>query len=142
MSKRVYVASSWRNEIQPEVVRLLRSVGHQVYDFKNPSDGNHGFHWSDIDPNWKSWSVAEYALALSHPVAEAGFLSDWNAMCWAEVGLLVMPCGRSAHLEAGYFRGVGKRLIVLLSEAEPELMYKMADYIALSVEDAVRQVEP
>jgi hypothetical protein len=34
---RIYVASSWKNNIQPEVVHELRKLGHDVYDFKNPS---------------------------------------------------------------------------------------------------------
>ena len=34
----IYVASSWRNAYQPEVVARLRSEGHSVYDFRNPSE--------------------------------------------------------------------------------------------------------
>jgi nucleoside 2-deoxyribosyltransferase len=40
--------------------------------------------------------------------------------------VLVMPCGRSAHLEAGFAIGAGKPTAILISEGEPELMYKMA----------------
>ena len=36
---RIYVASSWRNKYQPEVVAALRKAGHEVYDFRNPKDG-------------------------------------------------------------------------------------------------------
>lgn len=38
MSKpnRIYVASSWRNNVQPLVVQTLRVAGLDVYDFKNP----------------------------------------------------------------------------------------------------------
>lgn len=36
---KIYVASSWRNQYQPEVVATLRAVGHEVYDFKNPRPG-------------------------------------------------------------------------------------------------------
>lgn len=46
---RIYVASSWRNKIQPSVVVALREAGHEVYDFRNPREGDTGFHWSDID---------------------------------------------------------------------------------------------
>lgn len=35
---RIYVASSWRNKYQPEVVAALRKAGHKVYDFRNPKD--------------------------------------------------------------------------------------------------------
>jgi hypothetical protein len=37
---RVYVASSWRNPWQPNVVGLLRSLGHKVYDFREPIPGD------------------------------------------------------------------------------------------------------
>lgn len=33
---KIYVASSWRNPFQQEVVNILRDLGHEVYDFKNP----------------------------------------------------------------------------------------------------------
>lgn len=35
---RIYVASSWRNTHQPEVVAKLRELGHEVYDFREPED--------------------------------------------------------------------------------------------------------
>jgi len=44
---RIYVASSWRNPYQPEVVAALRKAGHEVYDFRNPEDNPGGFHWAD-----------------------------------------------------------------------------------------------
>lgn len=34
-----FPASSWRNEIQQEIVSSLRSAGHEVYDFRNPVPG-------------------------------------------------------------------------------------------------------
>ena len=126
---RVYVASSWRNERQPFVVGLLREWGHQVYDFRNPP-GRTGFAWSQIDPRWQSWSAGDYLSALDHPLAEAGFRSDFDAMKWADVCVLVLPCGRSAHLELGWFAGVGKRTVILTRDGEePELMAKMADLV-------------
>lgn len=126
---RIYVASSWRNDYQPDVIYGLREAGHEVYDFRNPTPGDSGFHWSEIDPEWESWSVDEYIDALLHPLAEQGFLNDFAAMQMAQVCVLVLPCGRSAHLEAGYFVGAGKPLLILVEQIEPELMYKMADSV-------------
>lgn len=131
-----YVASSWRNELQPDVVRRLVEDGHEVYDFRDPHDdgSDRGFHWSDIDPEWKSWSPEKFIHALNHRIAVKGFRKDWEAMQWAEACVLVMPCGRSAHLEAGYFVGAGKRLFIITSDGEPELMYGMADRIFAGVD--------
>ena len=126
---KIYVATSWRNDSQPGVVRGLRVIGHEVYDFRNPKDGDTGFHWSQIDPQWQTWDVRTYVESLLHPLAVGGFKKDFDAMKWAEGCVLVMPCGRSAHLEAGWFVGQEKPLWILKSEGEPELMYKMANGI-------------
>ena len=126
---RIYVASSWRNTIQASVVKALRNEGYDVYDFKNPEEGKGGFHWSDIDSDWKTWTPDEFRKGLEHPIAKDGFDTDMQHLIECEICVLVMPCGRSAHLEAGHAIGSGKRLIILLSDGEPELMYKMAEVV-------------
>lgn len=139
---RIYVASSWRNELQQEVVKVLRDAGHEVYDFKNPSETDKGFAWSDIDPNWQKWTNKEYRAALNHPIAEKGFNNDFNGMRWAEACVLVMPCGRSAHSEAGWMQGSGKPVIVLQpKEAEPELMYKIYELVTDSLNEVIDHLE-
>jgi hypothetical protein len=55
--------------------------------------------------------------------------------------VLVLPCGRSAHLEAGWAKGAGKRLVILLDEQnEPELMYRFADAICLDLDELMRSL--
>lgn len=130
---KVYVASSWRNLAQPGVVTMLRSSGHEVYDFKNPPHGRGGFAWSEIDPNWQKWTATEYRAALDTAIAEDGYRSDMDAMEWADACVLVLPSGRSAHLEAGWFAGKGKPVFVLTRDGEePELMAKMCTEICTS----------
>lgn len=133
--RRIYVASSWRNERQPAVVKALHLDGHIVYDFKNPRPNDHGFHWSEIDPNWQQWTMEQYRDALDHGVAKRGFASDLNAMKWADTFVLVLPCGRSAHLELGWACGQGKQTLILLDKMEPELMVKMVDHICTSLDE-------
>ena len=137
---RIYVASSWRNAAQPAVVQALRDEGHEVYDFRN-LPGRPGFQWSWVDPAWERWTPSRYRAALQHPVAQAGYAADWNGMVWADTGVLLMPCGRSAHIEAGYFVGAGKPLHILLGkEQEPELMYLMATSISLSLYELLERI--
>lgn len=121
---RIYVASSWRNAHQPAVVERLRADGHEVYDFRNPAHGEKGFAWSDIDPNWLKWSPADFVAALDHPIAKHGFVRDMDALHWCDACVLVLPCGRSAHLELGWAAGAGKKTCIYAPELpEPELMY-------------------
>lgn len=127
---RIYVASSWRNEYQPSVVEFLRARGYQVYDFRNPPSGSGGFAWSHIDPNWENWTTEEYVKALQHPLSNEGFADDFNGMKWANLCVMVLPCGRSANTEAGWMKGSGRPVIVFSPEKqEPELMYKLYDGI-------------
>lgn len=130
--------------MQREVVARLRLEGHEVYDYRKPvvsGPGSDGFHWSEIDVNWKSWSKERYRDALSHPIAERGFLFDMNALRTCDACVLVLPCGRSAHLELGWAVGAGKLTIVLLhGENEPELMVKMCDRICLTLDEVVRSL--
>lgn len=139
----IYVASSWRNKRQPEVVAAIRGTGLEVYDFRNPREGDKGFHWSEIDPDWKTWSPEKFRAALSHPLAESGFKSDMDALRASSACVLVMPCGRSAHLEMGYAIGQNKFTAILLEDGEPELMYKMVDAVCVNLDEVVKAlVEP
>lgn len=144
---KIYVATSWRNDHQPAIVELLRNTGFEVYDFRHPGDprkdapGRHspdGFSWTEIDPYWESWSTEEYVKILKHPLAVGGFHSDMSALEECDVCLLVLPSGRSAHLEAGWAKGAGKKLLILVDIDEPELMYKMADFITDSTNEAIK----
>jgi len=123
---RIYVASSWRNEPYPQVVDALRADGHDVYDFRNPPGGT-GFSWQQVDAS-NARDIDSYFRALDTDIAARGFDSDRLHLDDCEGLLLVLPCGRSAHLEAGYAIGQGKTVVVLLHEDkfEPELMYLLA----------------
>ena len=135
---KIYVASSWKNPYFVEVVARLRAEGHEVYDFRNPPHGGHGFKWTEIDPDAHSWSFAQYREGLKHPKAERQFAADLEAMLWADSCVLVLPCGRSAHTEAGWFSGRGLKTIAYIPQFdEPELMYKLFDSVVGTLDDLI-----
>jgi hypothetical protein len=137
--KYVYIASSWRNLYQPMVVATLRAAGLQVYDFKAPTPGNDGFRWNEIDGGWQNWEPRQWREALKHPLALHGYVLDLGAMNRADCCILVLPCGRSAHLECGYMAGQGKPVYTLaLEKTEPELMTLLLgppDHILCSMDE-------
>lgn len=135
----VYVASSWRNKyMQQAVVHTLSAAGIDCYDFIHPPNAT-GFAWSEVgltDP----CSPEDYLAGLEHPRAVEGFAADMAAMEKADAFVLVLPCGRSAHLELGWAVGQGKRTAILLDgelddAVTPELMYRMVDRISPSMFD-------
>lgn len=140
----VYVASSWRNPMQPAVCAMLKVAGIEHYDFRNPEGGTR-FSWREVKTDRPSVSgiatkgsdweqVDEYLRMVAHPRAIDGFEADFAAMQRADAFVMVLPCGKSAHLELGWAIGAGKRTAILLEDpVEPELMYRCADYIAPNV---------
>lgn len=141
---RVYVASSWRNEAaQRRCVQELRAVGHDVYDFRNPCPGDNGFAWRQIDPD-REWlkDPKRFRAGLAHPIAQHGFRLDMSALATADATVLVLPCGRSAHLELGYATGAAQQTIVLLDTpvSEPELMYLACDAICVSLDEVIAEL--
>ncbi len=124
---KVYVASSWRNEIYPEVVRVLRQAGHEVYDFR---------HQGGSDWNPDEITAAELHNFLDHPRVQSIFNRDMEALEACEAVVCVLPCGRSAHLELGYGIGAGKRTVLLWHDGDaPDIMHKAVDAIVFGVKD-------
>lgn len=144
---RIYVASSWRNAEQPGVVAALRAAGHEVYDFREPVPGETGFSWSELDPSLPvgpadlELPAEQICTMLEHPIAEHGFGRDFAAMRWCDALVLVLPSGRSAHLEAGWAAGAGKATIGLMADGEPDLMWKLLDHLCTTVDEVVALLE-
>ena len=128
---KIYLATSWRNERYYNVKATIESAvtDAQVYDFRKD-----GFRWKDsglIDQS----DTEQYMRSLYTTVAESGFNRDMYNLDTADACVLLLPCGKSAHLEAGYAAGKGIPVAVLLSrdEFQPELMYKMSDLITFDL---------
>lgn len=135
---KLYIASSWRNQHYPSVVESLRSAGFDVYDFRNPGPGEEPFQWEFVGDDWLDWTPEQYREKLKHPHSERQFGNDLRAMESCDACVLVLPCGRSAHTEAGWFAGRGRKVIVLIPEKqEPELMYKLFDGVACNVDEVI-----
>lgn len=137
----IYVASSWRCPIFRSVINGLKSAGIEHYDFQH--DGA-AFDWSDVDRTWDSqahernrYTMREMGRLMRHPLSKRGFAADSRALRHATATLLVLPCGKSAHLELGYSIGRGIPTAVLsLETEEPELMYSFCDLLD-NIADAV-----
>jgi hypothetical protein len=130
---KIYVASSWRNLLQPGIVHALRRIGHEVYDFRHPAEGDDGFHWNQCIPGYvrgQKTSPTAYREALKHPIALAGYAKDIGALRWCDAVVYVMPCGRSASWEFGYAMGQGKKgYVVAFEDDEADLMFSEATII-------------
>lgn len=134
---RIYISSSWKNGTQPVLVQELRKLGHQVYDFRHPHGRNDRNVWEGVTRS--KGLLAAYHQGMLVPddfdrllidkKANDRFDDHFRAMSDADTCVLVLPCGRSSHAEAGYMAGAGKRVFVYDTSqyVKPELMYLMFD---------------
>jgi len=126
MKRKIYVASSWRNGVYPEVVAKLREAGHEVYDFRNPPSGDPGFKWSSVSEDYMEWSPQQYRDMLQHEKAVRQFNNDIEAMEACDTCVLVLP----------WFAGKGRTTIAYIPERqEPELMYKLFSGVCCSIDE-------
>lgn len=124
----IYLASSWRNGKYPFVADEFRARGFNIYDFRNPG-GAPGFSWDQVGGAAfsREETAGEYLRMIQHPRAVEGFMTDMQALESASALVLILPCGKSAHLELGFAAGRGIPTAILLEDrVEPELMYRVA----------------
>lgn len=134
---KVYIASSWKNETDVKsLAGFLRSRGFEVDDFTDDTRGRFIFHYSELGPIEQH----DAKSFLQHEKAQRAFAEDKKMIDWADAVVLLLPAGKSSHLEAGYAKGSGKKLIIYQWEfpkGEFDVMYGFADLVTDSLGDLV-----
>lgn len=123
----IYLIGSLRNPEVPKVAQWLRSKGFEVFDDWYAAG-------PDADDLWRDYEQARghtYIQALEGYHAEHTWSYDKYHLDKCQAGVLVMPAGKSAHLELGYLIGQGKPGYIVL-DGEPErwdVMARFADVV-------------
>ncbi|GAI94982.1 unnamed protein product, partial [marine sediment metagenome] len=87
------------------------------------------FHWSELVDNEDELKYYNAIEMLADPRTQRAFQEDRKWLNWANCVILLMPCGRSSHMEAGYGKGQGKLLYIFgdFPKGEFDVMYGLAD---------------
>ncbi len=142
----IYVASSWKKTMNhEEVVKALRDAGHEVFNYREieVADGHKGFAWRDIDEHLTENRARWWKACMTHPTAKKGFGLDMEALMASDAVVMVLPCGKNAHMELAYGVGAGKLTVILQDDplSEPELMYNMVDKVCMSIGELLDYLE-
>lgn len=127
---KIYLASSWSNaETVRALARYLEEEGFEVDAFCRATDQRFSFHWSEFVDTEEELQQYDALSFLSDHRVQRAFEEDKRWLDWADTVVMVMPCGRSSHLEAGYGKGQGKRLFIYgeFVKGEFDVMYGFAD---------------
>ena len=114
MRCKLYLATSWKNELYDEAVRKLEDNGYEVYKFRDT-----GFKFKGEDG-----TLEKNIEDINTPEAISAFRRDINALQDCDVCVLLNPCGISSHIEAGYINGLGKQVFAV-GFPKRELLYKL-----------------
>lgn len=126
---KIYLASSGRNPHFTTVRDALCAYEGEgsVYDFTSE---NSEFQWDEVDPKWKHWSVRTMQFQMGHTAPQRAFLNDLRALEECDACVMLMPCGRSAHMEAGF--AAARRIPTAIYfhdtkdyDGDPDLMWLM-----------------
>lgn len=121
--KSLYLIGSLRNEGIPEISKSLRKIGLDVFDDWHAAGPEADDCWKEYEEN----RGRTYKEALSGYAARHVFSFDKYHLDRCDAALLVLPAGKSGHLELGYMAGRGKPTFILLDRPDRwDVMYQFA----------------
>lgn len=122
---KIYLATSWKNEeLALDFLTYLSWAGHEVDCFCFKTSNRYVFDYRDLK-NYQKLNSIEF---LKTEQANKAFLEDKKWIDWCDVLVMLLPCGNSSHLEAGYASGKGKKVYILgkFPVGEFDVMYGFA----------------
>lgn len=122
----IYLIGSLRNPEIPKIGNKLRAAGFEVFDDWYAAG-------PEADDKWKEYEQQRgrnYAEALEGAAAKNVYAFDRRNLEAASSVVLVLPAGKSGHLELGWALGRGKRGYILLDSPDRwDVMYQFTDHV-------------
>ena len=135
----VYIIGSLRNPEVPKFANELEAQGIEAFaDWFSPGP--------QADDFWRDYSKARgltYKQALESRGAKSIFNFDKENIDRCDASIMLMPAGKSGHLELGYTIGRGKPGFILF-DGEPErydVMYQFATGVFFNKQELFEELK-
>ena len=134
--KSIYIIGSLRNKEIPVIANEIRSLGFDAFDDWHAAG-------PEADDEWKRYELGRghhYGEALQGYAARHVFHFDLSHLDRCDAAVLVLPAGRSGHLEFGYMKGQ-KKIGYVLFPGQPkdderfDVMYQFANGIYFNLDE-------
>lgn len=123
----LYLIGSLRNAQVPEVANCLRDLLPHVTVFDDWYAAG-----PEADDKWRDYERGrghDLSAALHGEAARNVFQFDKRHLDEAGTVVLLLPAGKSAHLEAGYCIGQGKHVVVVFDDPDRfDVMYQFCSH--------------
>lgn len=119
-----FVASRWRNRNSVfSLVNAIRAKGKSVYNFMEDDP----YHSSTDDPEEVMKAFEATEDWENTQMIKDIFTKDMTALKASDAVILLLPAGKSAHIEIGSAYGMKKRTILIGEQKEAESLYLIFD---------------
>lgn len=133
----IYLIGSLRNPKVPEIANALRGSGFEVFDDWYAAG-------PEADDKWRDYEIGRghsYVEALAGYAAKHVFSFDLEHLNRSKAVVLVLPAGKSGHLELGYGIGRGKAGYILLDTPDRwDVMYKFATRVTDDLGEIIDEI--
>jgi len=135
--RKVYLIGSLRNPAVPELAAQIRELGFDCFDDWYAAG-------PEADDYWRDYEKARghsYEEGLQGYAAKHVFSFDKYHIDSSDIGILILPAGRSGHLELGYMAGQGKPTFIVHDNPERwDCMYQFATRVFFSNEALLEEL--
>src|SRR3990172_8336099 len=132
----IYLIGSLRNPRVPIIANLLREAGFDTFDDWYAAGPRADDHWQEYEIG----RGHDYIQALQGHAAKHVYYYDLNHLTRADIVVLVLPAGKSGHLELGWALGQGKKGYILLGEVPErfDVMYRFANGVLSTTTELIK----
>jgi nucleoside 2-deoxyribosyltransferase len=134
---KIYLIGSLRNPAVPALANKIRELGFEVFDDWYAAG-------PEADDKWRDYEKGRgrtYKEALGGLAADHVYHFDLKHLNECSIAVLLLPAGKSGHLELGYVIGQGKPGYILLDTPERwDVMYKFAEGVCTSEDELLAEL--
>ncbi len=141
MKYQYFIASRYRNkDTVLELAHKLREKGKTLYCFIESETSLKHVGGLGADPEEAMKGFEALPDWTNNPAVREVFEMDMNALKDSENVILLLPAGKSAHIEAGAAYGLGKNLIVIGEQKETESLYLIFNHFFKSIDEFINSL--
>ena len=134
----IYLIGSLRNPKIIETAIKIRAAGHEVFD-----------DWiaagPEADDYWQKYEIAKgnnYKQGLAGYAAKHVYEFDKFHLDRNDIAILILPAGKSGHLELGYMIGKGKLGYILLEDPDRwDVMYQFSTGVFYDINELIDELK-
>lgn len=139
-NRKLYLIGSLRNPRVQELAAEFRKAlpGWEVFDDWQAAGPEADDYWRDYEKS----KGHDFITALKGHAAQHVFNFDKGHLDTSDAAILILPAGKSGHLELGYMVGKGKYTAIMLDD-DPDrfdVMYAFVNRVTRDIKDIVEDL--